>query len=150
MKTALAFWRGSTAPAVSRSTFQHPSAINWRRISLLFTDFATATRWTVTIDNGDDAPLALERVRLQMLERKLCFEAEANAHYALFYGDPKLTAPHYDCATLFTPQPDASLTAVGPEQANPAYQPRPDERPFTERHPALLWVALIAEPDAFP
>ena len=37
MKTALAFWRGSTAPAVSRSTFQHPGAINWRRISLLFT-----------------------------------------------------------------------------------------------------------------
>jgi hypothetical protein len=36
MKTALAFWRGSTAPAVSRSTFQHPGAINWRRISLLF------------------------------------------------------------------------------------------------------------------
>jgi hypothetical protein len=37
MKTALAFWRGSTAPAASRSTFQHPGAINWRRISLLFT-----------------------------------------------------------------------------------------------------------------
>jgi len=36
MKTALAFWRGSTAPAVSRSTFQHPGAINWRRISLVF------------------------------------------------------------------------------------------------------------------
>ena len=109
-----------------------------------WTDFATAAKWTVTIDNGDDAPLALERVRLQMLERKLCFESEANARYALYYGDPALTAPHYDYAKLFTPQADASLAAMGTEQPNPAYQPRPDERPFTEKHPALLWVALIA------
>ena len=109
-----------------------------------WTGFATAAKWTVTIDNGDDAPLALERVRLQMLERKLCFEAAAKAGYALFYGDPALTAPHYDYATLFTPQADASLAAVGTEKPNPGYQPRPDERPFTEKHPALLWVALIA------
>jgi hypothetical protein len=36
MKTALAFWRGTTAPAVLRSTYQRPGAINWKRISLLF------------------------------------------------------------------------------------------------------------------
>ena len=97
----------------------------------------------MTIDNGDDAPLSLERVRLQMRERKLCFEAAPNVRYALFYGDSALTAPHYDYATLFTPQADASQAALGPEQANPTYQPRPDERPFTEKHPALLWAALI-------
>jgi hypothetical protein len=34
--------------------------------------------------------------------------------------------------------------AAGAEQPNPAYQPRPDERPFTEKHPALLWLALVA------
>jgi hypothetical protein len=27
--------------------------------------------------------------------------------------------------------------------ANAAYESRPDERPFTEKHPALLWVALL-------
>jgi hypothetical protein len=31
----------------------------------------------------------------------------------------------------------------GPEEPNPAHQARPDGRPFTERHPALLWIALI-------
>jgi len=36
MKTALAFWRGTTAPAASRSTYQRPGAINWTRICLLF------------------------------------------------------------------------------------------------------------------
>jgi hypothetical protein len=109
-----------------------------------WTDFTTAAKWTVTIDNGDDAPLVLERVQLQMQERKLCFEGVPAAGYALFYGDPALTAPHYDYATVSTPQADAFQAAVGPEQANSAYQPRPDERPFTEKHPALLWLALIA------
>ena len=36
MKTALAFWWGTTAPAALRSTYQRPGAINWTRISLLF------------------------------------------------------------------------------------------------------------------
>jgi len=113
-------------------------------INAPWTDFATAAKWTVTIDNGDDAPLALARVRLQMLRRKLCFEAAANARYGLYYGDPALTAPQYDYATLFASQADASLAAIGTEQPNPVHQPRPDERPFTEKHPALLWVALVA------
>ncbi len=102
-----------------------------------------ATQWTVSIDNGDDAPLALTDVRLEMAERRLCFDAAAGASYALFYGDPALTAPRYDYATLFVPEADAALANPGPEENNPRYQPRRDGRPFTERHPALLWLALL-------
>jgi hypothetical protein len=104
----------------------------------------TAAKWTITIDNGDDAPLTLESVRLEMLERSLCFEAVANEHYTLFYGDSSLMAPRYDYATLFAAQPHPLRATAGPEQLNPVYQPRPDLRPFTEKHPALLWSALVA------
>jgi hypothetical protein len=104
----------------------------------------TPAKWTVTIDNGDDAPLTLTSVRLEMLERQLCFEAAADMRYTLYYGDAALTAPRYDYAALFTAQADAAQAAAGPEQPNPAYQPRPDMRPFTEKHPALLWIVLIA------
>jgi hypothetical protein len=107
-------------------------------------EFATGTKWTVTIDNGDDAPLAISSVRLEMLERRLCFEADAPAGYVLFYGDPALSSPHYDYAAFFTSKADAAAAAAGAEESSTAYQPRPDERPFTEKHPALLWVALIA------
>ncbi len=79
-----------------------------------------------------------------MLERSLCFDAEANSSYVLFYGDPALSSPSYDYAKLFTPQANATQVSAGPEQLNAAYQPRPDTRPFTEKHPALLWVALAA------
>jgi hypothetical protein len=106
-------------------------------------DFGTPAKWTITIDNGDDMPLMPESVRLEMLERTLCFEAAEKARYTLFYGDPALAAPHYDYATLFTAKTDATQTVAGPEQRNPEYQSRPDERPFTERHPGLLWAALI-------
>jgi hypothetical protein len=115
-------------------------------IDVQWMDFRTPTKWTISIDNGDDAPLKLESVRLEMLERNLCFEGDPNAHYALYYGDSALAAPRYDYATLFTtlinPQANASRVAAGAEQPNPAYQPRPDARAFTERHPALLWLAL--------
>jgi hypothetical protein len=105
-------------------------------------DLSRPSKWTIAIENGDDAPLRLESVRLQMFERDLCFEADANGAYALYYGDPALAAPRYDYAELFAPQADASQLAAGPEVPNPVYQPRPDARPFTEKHPALLWVAL--------
>jgi hypothetical protein len=107
-------------------------------------DFDMPARWTVTIDNGDDAPVAFSSVRLEMLERTLCFEAAAHANYMLYYGDSALPAPRYDYAALFTAQANASTATAEPEQPNPAYEPRPDERPFTEKHPGLLWTALIA------
>jgi hypothetical protein len=106
-------------------------------------DFDTPAKWTITIDNGDDAPLTVKSVRLQMLERDLCFEAAGSGNYTLYYGDGALAAPRYDYATLFAPQADAAKAQAGAELANAAYESRPDERPFTEKHPALLWTALV-------
>jgi hypothetical protein len=107
-------------------------------------DFATPARWTITIDNGDDVPLTLKSVRLEMLQRNLCFEAAAGRQYKLDYGDPALSPPRYDYARLFARRADAAQATAGPEELNPAYEPRPDERPFTEKHPMLLWIVLIA------
>jgi len=101
------------------------------------------SKWTVTIDNGDDRPIALTAVRLQMQKRDLCFDAAPGAKYTLFYGDPALSAPRYDYASFFQLDKNASLVKLAAEQANPQYESRPDERPFTEKHPLLLWVALV-------
>lgn len=106
-------------------------------------DLATPAKWTITIENEDDLPLVPASVRLEMLERNLCFENSNHGSYNLLYGDPALPAPQYDYARLFVPRADASHTTAAAEQPNPMYQARPDERPFTEKHPALLWAALI-------
>jgi hypothetical protein len=104
--------------------------------------FDAPAEWTITIDNGDDSPLKPASVRLLMLERDLCFDAAPGSAYTLYYGDPALNSPRYDYAALFAPQTDATRATAGPEQLNPELQLRPDDRPFTERHPALLWIAL--------
>jgi hypothetical protein len=103
-----------------------------------------ATKWTIAIHNEDDAPLDIQSVSLQMVARILCFDAEPGTSYRLYYGDAALHAPHYDYAQLFTLDKHAAQATPGPEQQNPQYEPRPDTRPFTEKHPALLWIALIA------
>ncbi len=101
------------------------------------------TKWVVTVDNGDDMPLPLSSVQLAMLEHELCFEADGHSRYALFYGDPALQAPRYDYAALHTWVANAAQAATGQEKVNEGYQSRPDERPFTDRHPILLWSALV-------
>ena len=106
-------------------------------------DYEDASQWTIAIDNGDDVPLSIESARLEMTERKLCFDAAAGAVYTVMYGDAALSAPHYDYATLFAPDAHAAVATIGAEQANPDYAARPDSRAFTERHPALLWIALL-------
>jgi Protein of unknown function (DUF3999) len=105
--------------------------------------FDTPSKWSISVQNGDDAPIGFPSVRLEMLERDLCFEAAAGAAYTLYYGDPTLAAPRYDYARWFAPQANVAIATLGAEQPNPVYKPRPDARPFTERHPALLWVTLL-------
>jgi hypothetical protein len=105
-------------------------------------NFDWPSKWTITIDNGDNAPLTPASVRLEMVKRSLCFEA-AGGKYILYYGDARLSAPRYDLGQFLVVRvKDAAQAAAGPEQKNPEYQARPDDRPFTERHPLLLWVAL--------
>ena len=106
------------------------------------TDFDTPAKWTVTIENRDDAPVEISSVRLEMLQRSLCFDAAGSGGYTLYYGDSALAAPRYDYAALFAAQSNVAKANAGPERANPDYQDRPDSRPFTERHPVLLWAAL--------
>ena len=104
--------------------------------------FDTPSHWTISIDNGDNPPLVPASVRLEMVKRDLCFEGTRGS-YSLYYGDAKLSPPRYDLGQFLVVRvKDAAQATAGPEQANPEYQPRPDDRPFTERHPALLWLAL--------
>ena len=97
----------------------------------------------VSVDNGDDRPIALQSVRLEMRERKVCFDVPASP-ITMFYGDPKLTAPIYDYARIFNPAAPIRLATLTPEQPNPTYAAREEHRSLTEKHPELIWLALLA------
>jgi hypothetical protein len=95
----------------------------------------------LTIQNGDDAPLALHGVALQMRERQVCFLRKPNTSYVLRYGDPLLGAPQYDLSPIEAAAMSVSPSTLGPERA--LTPEAAGLRPFTERHPVLLWIALI-------
>jgi hypothetical protein len=111
--------------------------------AILGSNMQSAATVEVAVDNGDDTPLPITAIRLEMRQRKICFDVAAAAALTLFYGDPALTAPQYDYAHLFTLSDAMHTAQLGPEQLNPRYHDRPDARPFTDRHPHLLWIVLL-------
>ena len=112
--------------------------------AILGANLQDAAKVEVKIENGDDQPLPLAAIRLEMRQRKLCFDVPATA-LALDYGDPELATPVYDYAQLFRPSDHALAVQLGAEMENPGYKaPAAAVRPFTERHPEVLWIALIA------
>jgi len=96
------------------------------------------------IHNGDDVPLKITGVRLQQYERRIYFDSDSGTKLSLYYGDEKLGVPVYDYTKLFQKEASADQVQPGAEESNAAYTGRPDERPWSERHPALLWLAIIA------
>ena len=115
-----------SVPAVLGSNMQSPATVQ------------------VAVENGEDAPLPIAAVRLEMRQRQLCFDARSNSPLTLFYGDPELNAPQYDYARLWRAGRSTHTAQTGPEQLNPAYRTPPDMRPLSERHPRLLWMVLPA------
>ena len=102
-----------------------------------------AAKVQVAVENGDDKPLPIRAVKLEMRQRKLCFDAPS-APVTMYYGDDKLTAPVYDYSRLFQPADASASAQLQPEQPNPLYVARLEQRSLTERHPEILWLALFA------
>ena len=121
--------------------------IRQQRLSIPTTmgsNLQSAAEVEIAIHNGDDQPLPISAVRLEMRQRRLCFSASSTASLTLFYGDPALLAPEYDFARTVVLTNQTPEARVGPEQRNPVYTERRDTRPATERHPELVWVAFLA------
>jgi Protein of unknown function (DUF3999) len=98
----------------------------------------------VIIHNGDDPPLKLTAARLQQLERRLYFDNPGFVQLMLYYGDRKVEVPVYDYAKLFQRDKAAAAAQLGDESTNPAYTEYADDRPWSERHPVVLWIAILA------
>jgi hypothetical protein len=100
-------------------------------------------RLTVTVDNGDDPALTFDSVQPQSIERRLYFDAQSETTLNLYYGDQKLAAPVYDYAKFFKADPAAVKARLGTGTNNAVYHGRPDDRPWSERHRAVLWAAML-------
>jgi hypothetical protein len=98
----------------------------------------------VIVHNGDDQPLHISGAQLQQLERRIYFQTPTASAATLYYGNEKLGAPSYDYTKLFQMDSTAAQSRLLAEEVNAAYKRPPDARPWSERHPAAMWAALIA------
>jgi len=99
----------------------------------------------LTIENGDDEPLAGIRVEALARPRTLLVADGFEPPLRLLYGNPAAASPSYDFARL--PRESLGLeyaraAELGPERPNPLYEPPQDARSFIARHPALVQAAL--------
>jgi hypothetical protein len=97
--------------------------------------------WRIEILNGNDIPLSSVRMTLWMSRRFALFRPRESRSYRLVYGNARATAPQYDFARTLRIHPSELMLRLdlGPEETTTNYA---DPRPFTERHPNLLWIAL--------
>jgi len=101
-----------------------------------------SSHWRVHVMNGNNAPLAAARVILYMTPRRLVFRAAPARHYLLLYGQSEAKPPQYDLERTIREKDFEKLpiATLGGEQINSEYE---DPRPWSERHPAVLWIAVI-------
>lgn len=100
-------------------------------------------RMKVTVDNGDNPPLAISGVELLSVERRVYFDPQGKSLLRLYYGDSKLDAPVYDYARFFKADPVAAKAELSAGAHNQTYTGRPDDRPWSERHKGVLWMAML-------
>jgi hypothetical protein len=97
--------------------------------------------------NGDNLPVPVERIYVETLKRLVKFQAPSEGDYWMYYGNPTARTPMYDLAAILSRQtPSLETTPMVAEwQLNPEYRPAPGQaKPWSERHPAVLYGALAA------
>lgn len=101
-----------------------------------------AKAWRVAVIDGNDAPIRDLRIELLRAEPSVVFRPEPGARYRLLYGNSRAGRPAYELARLVDrrQRERAPLGSLGAERRNPGFV---DSEPFTERHPILIWTALV-------
>jgi Protein of unknown function (DUF3999) len=103
----------------------------------------TPGQFTLTIENGENPPLAILGAQPLSLERRVYFDPQGKTSIKLYYGDEKLSAPVYDYARFFHVEPSPAQAQLETAAHNPQYTGRPDDRPWSERNKWILWAGMI-------
>jgi hypothetical protein len=95
----------------------------------------------IRISNGDDEPLRDLRVTLWAYRDYILLAPGFSPPFRVLYGGPAVR-PEYDFAQQPEVRGQPTVVALGPERRNEAFEPPADTRPFAERHPGLIQLAL--------
>jgi len=98
--------------------------------------------WQVVVVDGNDTPVEGLVPTLQSTPRKVILQQQPGHEYRLVYGNTRAIRPRYDLEQLISRNEIASAApgGLGAEEENAGYV---SAEPWTEQHPAVLWVALV-------
>jgi len=98
--------------------------------------------WRITVENGNDTPLADASVRLFTTPLHVVFEQQPGKSYSLIYGQERVGAAQYDLGERVNEgQRRLAIPGkLGPEEVNNGWV---DPRPWTETHEIFLWGVLV-------
>ena len=95
----------------------------------------------IRISNGDDEPLRDLRVTLRAYRDYILLAPGFSPPFRVLYGGPAVR-PEYDFAQQPEVRGQPAVVVLGPERRHEAFEPPADTRPFAERHPGLIKLAL--------
>ncbi|MBN1571795.1 MAG: DUF3999 family protein [Deltaproteobacteria bacterium] len=114
------------------------------RLTLVYPE-VQARYLKVIIENRDDAPLKIKGVEVMGTPKKITLLAEPGVSYFLYLHNRTAGAPYYDIEDTFSYVDTESISQwrLGKIDKNPDYIPTTDDVPFSERHPWILWGAIV-------
>ncbi|MFH0911689.1 MAG: DUF3999 family protein [Planctomycetota bacterium] len=101
----------------------------------------------IVIANHDDAPLRFTNLAVRRLQSFLAFPPQTGTPaYTLYCGNSEAKRPEYDLAHFADRLRKEGVykASLGPLTKNPLFVEKPEVLPWSERHKALLWTALLA------
>jgi uncharacterized protein DUF3999 len=96
----------------------------------------------VEVINGNDQPLRNATLSLFAVPRVVLFRPRPNTEFRLLYGNDRASSPQYDLSHYLETGPAKAAylnLSLGSEEVTANYR---DPRPFSERHPEVLWISL--------
>jgi hypothetical protein len=110
----------------------------------LGSNLRSAAMVMASVHNTGGTPLPIQRVELQMRERRVCFQAAPGVAYTLRYGDPSLPPPTYAYMNSFVAAASPAIAELGPERLNPHFTARSGMTTPGSPHSETPWLVLIA------
>lgn len=101
--------------------------------------------WRIFVINRNDPPLEGLQLELFGTPRHVVFQQTPGRSYRLLYGYRRAPMPQYELARL-TSTEDWDLApggSLGEAEENALLYRPPPPKPWTERHPVVLWAALL-------
>ncbi|HEY3379508.1 MAG TPA: DUF3999 family protein [Armatimonadota bacterium] len=126
--------------------FRYPGSAGRGESRSINLDGAKFRYLQLIIENGNNAPLHQIETAVTRVLTAVDFQPESGTAYRLYVGNATASPPSYDIARYLDAlrHEGVASAGLGPVTGNPAFKSPVTVVPWSERHPVILWITLLA------